>query len=925
MLPSPKLKSRPRIAGVTQEQSQAQAPVVQLQPQIQAQAQAQAKPQSQGDLGWEQHWESKRNPQSVFPSIDPNTPPTVLLAPESRVVASTVPDLNLPGLSVAQSATLIPQPQSWQQEGKKVGVRSLRVPDPNGGDGFGVAVYSSSLQNGQPSAHLGQLPNLGVEKVGFSDNPNLMPRMEAWGQIQEIQHRYGKDNVDYQHLGDHDWNAIDTAPSPNPFALRPSAAPTVPNSHPSKVSWNESLERGRYTKEGTHHFVTSTELGKAIENLQALDKNFKVNKRDHTIKVKPTYDFTDEVPLANPATSTSLTLDQLGKFADPSKARQTQTSLPPNLTPSQQQAWELLNQGVKFPAPQTVGYPQDGGWVEDLVATNPNPIVAHNLAFDAGNRRHLPADSRGVADPVIYPGLAEGNFSRKYAMGSNGVAQKAYDPSSVINPNKGKPYQPGQALVARVPDKRYIETQIPGKPSLFTLAPQTKGVWESRFDRQGKGYIPTVTGYEQSDALQDTVLLQMKDGEVIATKRSPKRTGDMLTPVGQAHMSNLVAGASQGHPQAAIDRKDALRKAKLNAVPLDGMPVYSLSGMEDLESTLEHIYLNQVRSRESGSQDITNALLNNRKRDAISGYTLASQELNYPVRISNAGFDLESTTGKYDNLGEVGALLDLDEKYKELSTTKGARSELTREQSGIADAQASLGRQLLNQELENRSSAHWSEGLPVASSGDLRSSGIQTPENTIRKSLRLDPQETSKAIGENHKRAITYLNAVEAEKKAERGALEWIGARDSDPDPSLDPRIMGPGYPEAGYTEASLEPNSATTQALSNMRDINRAANQTDSRILADLNSGSDLALNRAIGGIQMEAEAQHKIATAKKLGWQPDPLVKAAIEGGAPIGDIAREAQSFLDARPTRDLSHVVANRQQYKKAHGLVNQAFG
>jgi hypothetical protein len=808
----------------------------------------------------------------------------------------------------------------------KAGVRSLKIPNPNG-EGFGIAVYSSSPQNGQPSAHLGQLPNLGHEKIGFSDNQNLMSREEAWHQIQAIKQRHGKDNVDYQHMGDHDWNAIDTAPSPNPFTLRPSAAPTLPSSHPAKVSWNESLERGRYTKEGTHQFVTSTELGKAIENLQALDKNFKVNKRDYTIKVKPAYEFTDEVPLANPATSTSLTLDQLGKFANPSKARQTQTPLPPNLTPSQQKAWELLNQGVTFPAPQTVGYPQDGGWVEEIEATNPNPIVAHNLSFDAGNRRHLPANNLGVADSVIYPGLAEGNFSWKYAMGANGSAQKAYDPNSdidleiqkspVINPNKGKPYQPGQALVARVPDKRYVEYQVPGKPSIFTLAPQTKEVWESRFDRAGKGYIPTVTGYEQSDALQDTVFLQMKDGEVIATKRSPKGTGDMLTSVGQAHMSNLVAGASMGRPQAEINRKDALRQAKLNAVPLDGMPVYSLGGMQDLESTLEDIYLNQVRGGGTGSQDVANALLGGRKQDASSAYNLASQELNNPVRISNNGFDLESTTGKYDNLGEVGALLDLDEKYKELSKTKGARSELTREQAGIADAQASLGRQLLNEELQNRSSAHWSEALPVASSGDLRGVGLQTPENTIRKSQRLDPRETSKAIGENHARAIAYLDAVEAEKKAERGALEWIGAVDSDPDPDLDPRIMGPGYPEAGYTEASLEPNPATVQALNNMREINRTANQTDSKILADLNPGSDLALNQVIGGIQMEAEAQHKIATAKKLGWQPDPLVMSAIEGGAPITHIAKEAQSFLDARPTRDLSNVA-------KARNLVNRAF-
>jgi hypothetical protein len=173
------------------------------------------------------------------------------------------------------------------------------------------------------------------------------------------------------------------------------------------------------------------------------------------------------------------------------------------------------------------------------------------------------------------------------------------------------------------------------------------------------------------------------------------------------------------------------------------------------------------------------------------------------------------------------------------------------------------------------------------------------------------------------------LDAVEAEKKAERGALEWIGAMDSDPDPYLglnpDPKIpdmRGPGYPEAEYINP--EPNPATVQALNNMREINRAANQTESKILANLNPGSDLALNQAVGGIQREAELEHKIRTAKKLGWQPDPLVKAAIEGGAPISDIAREAQSFLDSRPTRDLSHVVANRQQYKKARNLVNRAF-
>lgn len=1024
---------------------------------------------------WKTHWNQTQNPQTQFSGsewdVDPNMPPTHLLAPEKTFSlfngAINTGTASLPGL--ANDRLTVSESQPWQrfvidpmEEGKErvvplfdSAMKSIVVPDrndPTNEAGKQVALYQTQRQEDStlPTASLVAARNYAILNGGDNDRlvgQNLFTPDQARAKIQSHNNsasgRAGR--VIYRNVGTHDWNAIgpivqtryeatpienllsmkgdrgasqsslpldlsylkeDNEPvvtshtlpaQKNPLGVYIDKFPTANTSDykAAKAKYNQSLKQGTWIREGDHQADDWSEFVKAQDYVKGAGKKFKGNSETlqfTTSKGKSQFD--PSVPLANPETSTSISLAGLQGLAKV-QGVELGSTYPQDATEAQKAAYLLQN--VKLSDPQTMGYKDDPDYFDQWEITsgrNPNPIVAHGLSFDAKNRRHLPADGSGVADDVVYPGLREGLFERNYVMNTSkginaGLAKafKAGDEGALDTSSYGRPggyreatqnlkdkwaaktpeerietqkkfhvftnpvtdeltgiaykYEQGDPLVARVKDDRHEAIESGSgktfRPTSAYLQALESNKHIQKFGETGRGYIPTVTGDEQFMAKSPTVFVtSIRDGERIATKRAPS-IGNHLTPLGVDHLQNLVASATgsgvEGKVRTLLNSKDPLALAKLNASPRYGLSAYPTSGMQDLRSTLVDIYRKQNEG--GGIQDVANSMLSAGNID-----TLVDNELNNPIAISggfdsfgrpiaapDGGFNLSATSGKYDNLPfGVQSLLDLDEKYPELNRTKGSRSQLTREQSGVIDGERNIGRQYTQDELGRLSSAHWSENLPVATTGDLRNvPGISNLETAKRNIQRLDPSLVSQEIQKNDRLGRQYVEAVAQQKADARSQLGLDVEADTNATgdlgywSDLDREVMGPGYPESNYTQDSVTPTSATMEALKNIQSINRGAANTDNRIVAQLNPQSDVALNQGVAGIQKMGQAEHVIRTAKALGWQPvngDPVI---------------QAQHFLKNRPTQDLSAVFTHRDamkakmtQRQQAEQLIRSAF-
>lgn len=295
------------------------------------------------------------------------------------------------------------------------------------------------------------------------------------------------------------------------------------------------------------------------------------------------------------------------------------------------------------------------------------------------------------------------------------------------------------------------------------------------------------------------------------------------------------------------------------------------------------------------------------------------------------------------------ALQELVSNYPELDTNKGGRNTLVSEQSAVIDSQRDvdtslynpieslqgsvridtnqadtasesnaiqkIARDLLDTELNARSSAAPVDFQPVVNSGEFRSitqglPGIPLPESAIqRPSIRIKKGELSEQIARNNQLAKWNQEDYSQKLNAARSQVRDAAAQLSDNIPM--PRIEGGQLlpdntilpDEAAHQVALNSPDwdDALDMPTQELNKVIQGMRNTEKQILSQFNP--ETISRGEIKQIQSRGQVENVINQARNLGWKPDSSSQMA---GA--GTMVKDASDYLD--------NYVLNRTSQRKA---------